>query len=243
MPLDAFLRIETFDHLPSTQAEMRDRLERGEAVHGLVIRAARQSRGRGQRGRAWVSEGGGSYQTLALRDTRPPRLGRPTSSVAVALGIAETFAANGLKAGVKWPNDLFYRGRKLGGILTEYRRSHLLVGVGVNVSNEPPEGAAALTGWDLPAVHAAVLEGIQRGIDAWLDDEASLPARFARCDALAGRSVRVRTAGRVLEGRAAGIDADGCLLLDTGRGRAIVRSGSVSLPPTAPAAARTTPPG
>ncbi len=243
MPLDVALRIESFDDLRSTQAEMRDRLDRGEAVDGLVIRAARQSRGRGQRGRAWVSERGGSYQTLALRDTEARLLGRAASSVAVALGIAETFADHGLRASVKWPNDLFYRDRKLGGILTEYRRSHLLVGVGVNVANETPEGASALRGWDLEAVHAAVLEGIQRGLDAWLEDEVSLPARFARRDALAGRSVRVRAAGRIVVGRAGGVDTEGCLLLETCAGRVAIRSGTVLPPPAGAADARTAPRG
>ena len=58
--------IQTFDTLSSTQDEMRLRLEHGEPIHGLVIRALEQTAGRGQRARDWLSNKGGSYQTIAV---------------------------------------------------------------------------------------------------------------------------------------------------------------------------------
>ena len=234
MPLAIAFRIETFETLPSTQSEARSRLERGDDVAGLVVRAARQTQGRGRRERRWESAPGGSYQTLVVRDPAPPSLGRGAAAVAVAVGLAETLAGYGVRADVKWPNDLFYRGRKLGGILTEYVRGHLLVGVGLNVGNEPPPGAVALRGWDLEGVHGAVLAGMQRGLDAWVEDPASLPERFRAFDALAGRAVRVDVGGRVVAGVGHGVDARGCLLLEvegaaTGRDTVAVCSGSVLL--------------
>lgn len=213
MPLAIAFRIETFDTVPSTQAEMRARLQRGEEVDGLVVRAVAQTQGRGRRGRSFVSAAGGSYQTLAVRDPEPPLLGRGGSAVAVAVGLAETFGAYGLRLGIKWPNDLVYRGRKLGGILTEYLRGHLLVGVGVNVANEAPEGATALRGWDPEGVSGAVLAGIQRGLDAWVEDADALPRRFRPFDVLAGGVVSVEAGGLLTTGVARGIDQDGCLLL------------------------------
>ena len=234
MPLAIAFRIEHFDTLASTQSEVRRRLERGEDVDGLVVRAARQTQGRGRRGDRWESAPGGSYQTLALRDPAPPSLGRGGAAVTVAVGLAETLQDYGVRAGVKWPNDLYYRGRKLGGILTEYVRGHLLVGVGLNVGNAPPPGAVALRGWDLEGVHGAVLAGMQRGLDAWVEDAASLPERFRAFDALAGRAVRVDAGGRVVAGIGRGVDERGCLLLeaqDAAADRAVVAvcSGSVLL--------------
>jgi len=234
MPLAIAFRIETFETLPSTQSEARSRLERGDGVTGLVVRAARQTQGRGRRDRRWESPPGGSYQTLVVRDPAPPSLGRGGSAIAVAVGLAETFAGYGVRAAVKWPNDLYYRERKLGGILTEYLRGHLLVGVGINVGNEPPPGATALRGWDLEGVHGAVLEGIQRGLDAWSDDESGLPERFARHDALLGRTVRVESGKAVVTGEALGVDARGCLLLATAEGRVSVCTGSVQVVPAPP---------
>ncbi len=234
MPLAIAFRIETFETLPSTQSEARSRLERGEDVAGLVVRAARQTQGRGRRDRRWESAPGGSYQTLVVRDPAPPSLGRGGAAVAVAVGLAETFAGYGVRAAVKWPNDLYYRERKLGGVLTEYLRGHLLVGVGINVGNEPPPGAVALRGWDPEGVHGAVLAGIQRGLDAWGDDESGLPERFARYDALLGRTVSVESGQTVVTGEALGVDPRGCLLLATAEGRVSVCSGSVRRMPAPP---------
>jgi len=228
VPLSIAFRIETFDSLPSTQAEARARLERGEDVDGLVVRALEQTQGRGRRGRHWLSAPGGSYQTLCVRDAQPPRLGAGASAIAVAVGLAETLAVYGVKVTIKWPNDLLYRGRKLAGILTEYRRGHLLVGVGMNVANEPlPEDAAALRGWDLEGVHGVVLEGVQRGLDGWWDDAAGLAARFAAFDALARRAVRIDTPEGAVEGTAVGLDPQGGLLVNTGERVTHVRSGTV----------------
>ncbi len=227
MPLAIAFRIESFEELASTQVELRRRLEAGEAVDGLVVRAKRQTQGRGRRGRTWMSAEGGSYQTLAVRDPAPPVLGRGGSAVAVAVGMAAAFAGYGVRLQVKWPNDLHYRGRKLGGVLTEYVRGHLLVGVGINVANEPPEGGIALRGWDLEGVHGAVLAGIQAGLDGWLDRPGELPQRFAAVDALARTEVRLAVGDGEVRGRAAGIDADGALRVETAEGPVLVRTGTV----------------
>lgn len=234
MPLAIAFRIEQFETLTSTQNEARRRLERGEDVDGLVVRAARQTQGRGRRDGRWESAPGGSYQTLIVRDPAAPGLGRGGAAIAVAVGLAETLAGYGVRAAVKWPNDLYYRGRKLGGILTEYVRGHLLVGVGLNVANEPPPGAVALRGWDLEGVHGAVLAGMQRGLDAWVEDAAGLPERFRVFDALAGRSVRVDIGERVVTGVGRGIDEHGCLRLEVDNAAAAIDvvavcSGSVLL--------------
>lgn len=228
MPLAIAFRIERHASLPSTQAEVRGRLERGEDVDGLVVRAREQTQGRGRRGGLWVSAPGGSYQTLAVRDPDPPALGSGGSAIAVAVGLTETLAVYGVKAVIKWPNDVLYLGRKLAGILTEYRRGHLLVGVGMNVANEPlPEHAVALRGWDLEGVHAVVLEGIQRGLDGWSDDAAGLAGRFAPFDALNLCAVRIDTAEGPVEGIARGLDPQGGLLVDTGERVVHVSSGTV----------------
>ena len=204
-------RIETFDTLSSTQDAMRARLERGAEVHGLVIRAAVQEAGRGRRARDWSSARGGSYQTLAVRLPAPPLSGRGVVSVALALGLAETFPTYGARVGIKWPNDLLYKGRKLGGVLTEHARGHLLIGVGVNVNNNVPETFAALKGWDVEGVHMVVLEGLARGLNALLEPDA-LPERFAPYDLLRGQKVGFMDSNEGLtEGTAEGVTSEGFL--------------------------------
>ena len=204
-------RIETFDTLSSTQDAMRARLEKGENVHGLVIRAAAQEAGRGRRARDWSSARGGSYQTLAVQFPAPPLLGRGVVSVALAVGLAETFPTYGARVSIKWPNDILYKGRKLGGILAEYARGHLLVGVGVNVNNDVSQDFAALKGWDVEGVHMVVLEGLARGLNILLEPH-TLPERFAPYDLLSSQKVGfMNSSGGVTEGAAEGVTSEGFL--------------------------------
>jgi BirA family biotin operon repressor/biotin-[acetyl-CoA-carboxylase] ligase len=220
MSLPEILRIERLGEVASTQDIVRDRLSGAGDVHGLVVRARAQTSGRGRQERAWASGRGGSYQTLAVRDDGGA-LRTGLVPIAIAVGIAETLAGKGVLIGLKWPNDLFLpeparqtKGLtgKLGGILCEHFRGHLLVGVGVNVRNVAPDNGAALSSHDPDKVSDLVLEGIRRGLDELLADPG-LPDRFARYDVLRGRVVRVREGGRELSGVAYGLDESGCLRL------------------------------
>lgn len=202
------LKIVDFATLPSTQDEARRRLEAGEDVHGLVVRAARQSAGRGQRARDWASAPGGSYQTLIVRE---PGWGYPQASVVLALGLAQVLGRYGVQAGLKWPNDLYYRGKKLAGLLVEKVQGHLLIGVGLNVANDPPEGATGLRGWDVEGAHMVVLEGLQQGLAHLADPGFDLQRAYAPFDLLWGQSLELQVGDRVQAGMGAGVDAQGYL--------------------------------
>jgi BirA family biotin operon repressor/biotin-[acetyl-CoA-carboxylase] ligase len=234
--------VEAHDLLVSTQDLMRERLAAGADIHGLVIRAQEQKGGRGQRKRDWHSGRGGSWQTAAVRDPGG-RLARSPVTLAIAVSLCTSFAQAGVTLQVKWPNDLLTGGNKVAGILCENVQGHLLAGVGVNVYNAVPAGAATLR--ELPAgsklrleqVHELVLAGIAGGLRL-AQAGAGLPAAFAAVDALAGRQVEVLQGTRMLQGTALGIDADGSLRLQAGArvagmpGAVIsVRSGRVRLLP------------
>lgn len=208
-------RIETYESLVSTQDAMRERLKLGDDVHGLVIRAGEQTTGHGQRANSWQSGFGGSYQTLAVRDPAPPALRQGISTLAVAVGLAETLLDYGVDVGIKWPNDLYYRRKKLAGVLSEYVQDHLLIGVGMNVNNDVPEGAVGLRGWDVAGVHALVLAGVKRGLEHLLTSPSELPERFTTFDLLANQSVTFSQGDAVLTGTAQGITNTGCLRILT----------------------------
>lgn len=206
-------KIETFDTLPSTQDELRRRVLVGEAVHGLVIQAAQQTAGRGQRARDWHATYGGSYQTLAIRlESAPPSY----AALAFALGIAEVMPTYGVQVGIKWPNDLYYRGKKLAGLLVEHLKGYLLVGVGMNVNNEVPEGAVGLRGWDVQGAHMVVLEGLGCGLAHLEDETFRLGQAYAPFDLLLGEQAEILTATGLETGVAAGVDPSGRLLLRRG---------------------------
>lgn len=224
-------RVEEHDSLPSTQDLIRARLEASEDVDGLVVRAGVQPAGRGQRSKSWTSERGGSYQSLAVRDRSGGALRLPGTTLLLAVELAAALRGAGANASVKWPNDLYLAGGKLGGILTEYTSEHLIVGIGVNVNNAVPAGASALAGWRLERVNELVLQAVSAALTTLVRaggaDRVGLPARLAPLDLLAERTVTVRTPGGDIGGRANGVAANGALLVLTAGGEVAVTSGSV----------------
>lgn len=212
--------IKTFATLTSTQDEMRARLEQGQNVHGLVIRALQQTSGRGQKSRDWQSLQGGSYQTLALKIDPQPQ-----AAIAVAIGIAEVLRQHHVQAGLKWPNDIYLNHKKVAGILCEYIKGHLIIGIGVNVRNTVPEYAGNLYGFEVETVSNLVLEGVQKGLEVLHDP--GLPQRFAALDILQGQPISVKVGKHIKTGIARGIDAQGCLKLEQPQKTLAICSGHI----------------
>lgn len=238
-------RVERFDHLPSTQSFIKDRLRRGHDVHGLVVRTTEQGAGLGRGGKSWSSPPGGSYQSLALQDRWGGALRRPGLTLLLAVELAEELRAGGAHASVKWPNDVYLGEGKLAGVLSEYVRGHLVVGIGVNVSDPVQSAASSLGGWDvqfvnelvLRAAGAALLSAVERSVQAAGADavdhmgSAALPGlarRLKPLDYLAGRRVNVSTPGGAVLGVAAGVNDDGALLVGVTGQTITVTGGSVT---------------
>jgi BirA family biotin operon repressor/biotin-[acetyl-CoA-carboxylase] ligase len=136
-------------------------------------------------------------------------------------------------ARVKWPNDVLIGERKLAGVLVTSRLqpgqpgAGLVIGVGVNVSNDPsslPQTATSL------GIETGAIIALDTVLDSLLSELSILLARFESDDtgallheldarlAFTGEWVSVHDAGRSLSGIVRGIDRDGALLLDTGDG-------------------------
>ena len=224
---------------PSTMDLAREAAEAG-APHGTLVLAETQSAGRGRRGRGFFSPpGGGLYVTLVLRPSREAHARLP---LAVPLAVCRACAAEGVDAGVKWPNDVLAGGRKLAGVLIDGESGpHGLVarvGVGVNVNADPtadPElrGIATSLARELGrevarepllARFCAELEAVLA-----LPDDALLDAYRERSLVL-GRAVVVEDAGGAWEARALAVAPDGALVVERADGeRLAVRAADVSL--------------
>ena len=138
-----------FYHLFKTDSTNRVAMELAYAnePEGAVVLAEEQTAGKGRAGRNWHSERGtGIYVTFLLR----PRLAPVQTPLLTMLAGLSAFAAiqeqTGLRAELKWPNDLLLNGKKVGGILTEMHAEpnlvrFVIVGIGINVNQErfPPE--------------------------------------------------------------------------------------------------------
>lgn len=128
------------------------------AKSGSVVIARQQSAGRGQRSRSWQSSPGGLYLSLALEPNWPVTRSAQLTCMS-AWGIATALNNLGIAVKIKWPNDLYFKGKKLGGILTETKLSQAsssslgggalikqaVIGVGINWHNSVPETGVTLT--------------------------------------------------------------------------------------------------
>ena len=130
--LDAYKLI-SFDKIPSTQDYAHDLIANGNATNKTVVAALAQSAGRGRYKRTWVSHHGNLYASFIYKiSERDPKL-----SYAVAVAIAETLISFGLHPQIKWPNDVLIDGKKISGVLIEYARNFVIVGIGINVKTCP----------------------------------------------------------------------------------------------------------
>ncbi len=257
VPLLPGLSIEVVQTLDSTNSELTDRLRNAARVAGdrrggrvddlspQLLVAIHQTAGRGRLGRRWHSAPGSSLTfSLALPLRRADWSGL---SLAVGLAVADALDADGGHIGLKWPNDLLLGGaggvpgRKLGGILIESvsvgDQRAAIIGIGINVLPQPAAdadyGTAALAEiWPDATPQDALSrlgEPLVRALLAF-ERDGFAPARdaYARRDALRGQPVRT-TDATLPEGVAAGVDADGALLVTTAGDTRRVVSGEVSV--------------
>ncbi len=203
-------KVEAFKEISSTQDEIRNRIVDNKIVNGLVIRAEIQTKGRGRFGREWQSASGGSYQSIAIKDSEGIYQKQSLSS-AIAVGLAQEFSAIEMEmnVGIKWPNDLYVSGKKVAGILPEYFRGYLILGIGVNALNDVPSGGGQLA-LEVETVHELVLAGVERGLEL---SQHPITKAFAPFDLLNNQSVTLKDNKVSVSGLASGVDANGCLKL------------------------------
>jgi BirA family biotin operon repressor/biotin-[acetyl-CoA-carboxylase] ligase len=216
-----------------------------------VCLAERQTAGRGRLGRTWVSPFGRNlYLSVLWRSAlSPAELGGLSLAcgVAVASGLRQLGAA---EVGLKWPNDVHWRRRKLAGLLLEVGGesqgpSYTVVGVGINLRLTRAQGAAIEQPWvDLaevmegrqPArnrVVATVIEALCRALEGYpREGLAPVLDGWRRLDAYQGESVELIAGTQRRSGVYRGIDDQGNLILQTDEGYRSFAAGEVSLRPS-----------
>jgi BirA family biotin operon repressor/biotin-[acetyl-CoA-carboxylase] ligase len=225
-----------FDEIDSTNEEARRRAVAGEPGP-IWIRGGLQTKGRGRRGRDWISPTGNLFATLMIR---PPMSAAEAArlSFAAALSVADMLDVyvDPSRVRLKWPNDVQLDGGKVCGILLE-SSAHadgsvdwLAVGIGVNLANHPhltEPKTIALADVAVPPKPQEALTHLAVAFAKWLaayEDEGFTGLRepwLKRARGL-GEPITVRLPREELHGTFAGIDADGALVLETkGRTRTI----------------------
>ncbi|NCT68545.1 MAG: biotin--[acetyl-CoA-carboxylase] ligase [Rhodanobacteraceae bacterium] len=215
---------------------------------GLACLAELQSAGRGRRGRAWRLPLGGGIALSLLKRFDGGMAALAGLSLVVGIAAVQALADCGIgEIGLKWPNDLVARGRKLGGILVELGGDalgpcHAVIGLGLNVRLDARAGASIDQPWiDLATLAdgappsrnrlaAALLERLLDALERFARDGfGAFADAWAQHDVLAGRRVQVLRADGAREGVAAGVDARGALRVVFADGERAVDSGEVSV--------------
>jgi BirA family biotin operon repressor/biotin-[acetyl-CoA-carboxylase] ligase len=204
--------------------DLAKRLAREGAAEGTVVVADEQTEGHGTKGRSWHSPRGlGLYASIILRPARPD-----LSLLPLAAGVACLEAirkASGLEAALEWPNDIVWKRRKLGGILSEGEFlgstvSFAVLGVGLNVGQRKEGFPASLRksatsirlalgrDVDKAALEKSLWSALDRWYSEWLAGrhERIVRAYEAKLVVPVGSQVRVRTEEGSRTGVFKGID-------------------------------------
>jgi BirA family biotin operon repressor/biotin-[acetyl-CoA-carboxylase] ligase len=211
---------------------------------GTVVLADEQTSGRGRLGRRWVSPPGANlYLTVVLR---PSRESLRRLSMVTPLAVAEAVErVTGLRATVKWPNDVLLSGKKVAGILIESELAgdevrFALVGPGINVNldvsrfeelRDIATSLAAESGRSVSREEllAAFLLRLEQLYLAPPEAEDAYRLWKARLDTL-GRQVRVSFGEQVEQGLAEDAADDGSLILRRRDGSTVrIEAGDVTL--------------
>ena len=238
-------------YMESTQStnEEAKKIAREGAEEGTIVVAEEQTTGHGRLTRGFYSPfAKGIWFSVILRPKFFPMEAAKCTLLA-AIGVCRGIRRLGLTdAGIKWPNDILFHGKKLVGILTEMSASmekidYIIMGIGINTGmkkNEFPEdfreGATSFLNEGIDVSRkdllAAILYELEKeyaiaqnaGFDKVLEDWKTLSVTI-------GQEVRVIMGNESYTGKAIDIDKDGCLLVDTGKGINRVLAGDVSIRP------------
>ncbi|MEI7747309.1 MAG: biotin--[acetyl-CoA-carboxylase] ligase, partial [Actinomycetota bacterium] len=145
MSMNSGFEVRSFKEIDSTNTYLIEEAKQG-ARDGLVATAAFQTAGRGRQGRTWEAPEGSALLVSAL--LRPVMSPDEAHLVATAVALSARAAIeqlSGLRASLKWPNDLVVEAAKIAGILGEIAPDApggsdgsiaVVVGIGINLSTE-----------------------------------------------------------------------------------------------------------
>lgn len=235
--------ITEIDYFESIESSNDYLMAANSPLHGRLCIADYQTRGKGRHGKQWLSTRGRNLMfSLGWSPQQTP--GAQLSLVA-GLAIADALRAVGVTGvSLKWPNDIMIAEAKLGGVLLESRvrgrRFEIVIGVGLNMSQQLDELAAVENSWkDLAACgygsigREAMLIAILCELDKRLTQFETLGFAGIRDDWLGyflhqGMKMQYQHNAKRCVGRVVGLDETGALQLETNGELIAVHSGEVN---------------
>ncbi|MFT5131982.1 MAG: BirA family biotin operon repressor/biotin-[acetyl-CoA-carboxylase] ligase [Gammaproteobacteria bacterium] len=242
-------RIEELKVIPvlnSTNQHLYDLLQEG-SIHGLVVMAEYQKQGKGRRGNDWLSPyASGLCLSLGWHFHSTPA-SYTALSLATGVAVCRSLLRMGVsEAGLKWPNDIMSKGKKLGGILLESRSetagcSDVVIGIGINI-NLADKTLSTIT-QPVTDVNRIAGQSISRNVlSGILVDELLIMLEdyqnsgFSSCieqwrefDTLSGQQADLILPNDIFSGEILGIDENGLLLMSVKGETKRFSSGELSL--------------
>jgi BirA family biotin operon repressor/biotin-[acetyl-CoA-carboxylase] ligase len=239
-------RIAYLESVGSTNDEIKREAAAG-AEEGLVIIAEEQYSGRGRKGRSWATSKGESIAaSILLRPELSPEHAFSITPV-LALSIVQGLEKEaGIKAGIKWPNDIVLDNKKLCGILTEMnaemdRINFIVVGMGINI-NQPsfPRDISDIAtslrvhsgeAFSRKKIIAGILNCFEENYEIYKKDRLKpMIPLLKEYSVVIGKHIRLVSPDSVREGTAVDMDEQGGLIVRLDNGETImVISGDVSV--------------
>lgn len=238
-------QIELISVIDSTNQYLLERVN--ESDKGRVCLAEYQAKGRGRRGRQWISPFGTNlYLSMYWRLDAGMAAAMGLSLVVgiAAVEALERMGVQGVK--LKWPNDLYFQDKKLAGILVEMSgqaggAAHLVIGMGLNIGmpdiqpeidqpwttlNQVSDGLTI----DRTVLALNLIEHWKTALEEYeMTGLAGFVDRWNRLDNFIDRPVKLLMGPREIHGIVKGIDQQGGVVLETNNGLETYIGGEISL--------------
>ena len=213
---------------------------------GYVCLSEQQTKGRGRRGRVWVSPFAKNLYLSCVWNFTQGAAALEGLSLATGVAVARALRKSGITVSLKWPNDIWVNKQKLGGVLLEMTGDpagdcQVVLGIGLNVHMEPSDAKSIDQAWvsasavnpdvsrnklaaDVIGETLIMLNSFQvNGFSPFWKEWESL-------DVFKGCSVQLETGDdQPVFGIEKGVDHTGALRLETDNGLKLVKGGEVSL--------------
>lgn len=240
-------KIHIYNTLASTNDQALLEASRG-APSGSVWLCEHQTAGRGRRGRSWLSPLIGNIYLSLLWRFKGGASSLEGLSLVTGIVVAQTLQSAGVKnALLKWPNDIYIEGRKVGGILIEITGDPLaecavVVGIGINMKSTPEiesevgQPITAINQYQANlsrnALTASLIERLVRGLETFesLGFRAFVDS-WSKLDYLYNKLATVSGATGSVCGTCKGVTERGALILDVAGVDEYIYAGEVSVRP------------
>lgn len=133
-------KVEHYDIIDSTQLEIHRRIKENKIENGLIIITEKQTNGKGTHGRVWHTDEKNNIAFSFYKEVNCKSQKLDGITIELAQIVLDVFyKLYNIKLNIKFPNDIVYNNKKLGGILTESKingeiTKYIVVGIGINTN-------------------------------------------------------------------------------------------------------------